>query len=175
MSLCGLGLFWHKLYFAVALFCLLARCGQESLSARLAFTCQHLFQNANDFRCVSSLIHPVLVKSHIPTDFINQMFFLSILITLFGTYVQLIMASFAERKTLYETRERHSRTYRWRAFITSNFLLEFASHTVISALTFVAWYCPLDALLEGITVAYNIINFALTVGLYWLTKARGSM
>jgi ATP-binding cassette subfamily G (WHITE) protein 2 (PDR) len=45
-------------------------------------------------------------------------------------------------RTLYETRERQSRTYSWLVFLISNIVVEFASQTVISVFAYVAWYYP---------------------------------
>ena len=53
------------------------------------------------------------------------------------------MARFTENRTLYEVRERPSRTYSWVVFILSNIIAEVPSQTVLAVLTFVAWYYPL--------------------------------
>ncbi|KAF1846524.1 AtrD, ABC-transporter [Cucurbitaria berberidis CBS 394.84] len=73
----------------------------------------------------------------------NQVFSLFILTTIFGAHVQLIMKRFHENRTLYEIRERQSRTYSWVVFLTSNILVELLSQTIVSVIAFVCWYYPL--------------------------------
>ncbi|KAH7398520.1 putative ABC multidrug transporter [Pyrenochaeta sp. MPI-SDFR-AT-0127] len=73
----------------------------------------------------------------------NQVFSLFILTTLFGAHVQLIMKRFYESRTVFEVRERQSRTYSWVAFLISNILVELSSQTVVSVIAFVCWYYPL--------------------------------
>lgn len=41
-----------------------------------------------------------------------------------------IIPSFVTQRTLYESRERQSKTYAWQAFILSNIAVEFAWNTV---------------------------------------------
>ncbi|KAJ4368375.1 Multidrug resistance protein [Neocucurbitaria cava] len=73
----------------------------------------------------------------------NQVFSLFILTTIFGAHVQLIMKRFHENRTLYEIRERQSRTYSWVVFLTSNIIVELVSQTIVSVIAFVCWYYPL--------------------------------
>jgi ATP-binding cassette, subfamily G (WHITE), member 2, PDR len=53
------------------------------------------------------------------------------------------MERFYASRTLYETRERQARTYRWEVFLASNILVELVSQTIMSVVAFVAWYYPL--------------------------------
>ncbi len=53
------------------------------------------------------------------------------------------MKRFYESRTLFEIRERHSRTYSWTIFLTSNILVEVLSQTVVSVILFLCWYYPL--------------------------------
>ncbi|KAJ3541868.1 hypothetical protein NM208_g4402 [Fusarium decemcellulare] len=76
-------------------------------------------------------------------DIQNQVFSLFLLLTIFGTHVQLIMARLHDSRVLYENRERQSRTYSWAVFIISNVIVELASQTLISVICFVSWYYPL--------------------------------
>ncbi|KAI1390594.1 ABC transporter [Hypoxylon trugodes] len=76
-------------------------------------------------------------------DIQNQIFSLFLLSTIFGTHVQLIMERFYHSRTLYENRERQSRTYSWIVFLISNVVVELASQTVISVIAYASWYYPL--------------------------------
>ena len=76
-------------------------------------------------------------------DIQNQIFSLFLLLTIFGTHVQLIMERFYKSRLLYENRERESRTYSWLAFLISNIAVELASQTIISVIAYVSWYYPL--------------------------------
>ena len=48
-----------------------------------------------------------------------------------------IIPSFVTQRTLYESRERQSKTYMWQAFILSNIAIEFMWNTVSLALVVV--------------------------------------
>lgn len=76
-------------------------------------------------------------------DVQNQIFSLFLLTTIFGTHVQLIMERFYHSRTLYENRERQSRTYTWLVFLISAIIVELASQTVIAVIAYVSWYYPL--------------------------------
>ncbi|KAI1475138.1 ABC transporter [Daldinia eschscholtzii] len=75
-------------------------------------------------------------------DIQNQIFSLFVFATIFGTHVQLIMERFYNSRTLYENRERQSRTYSWLVFLISNVIVELVSQTVISVIAYVSWYYP---------------------------------
>ncbi|PGH02182.1 hypothetical protein AJ80_08905 [Polytolypa hystricis UAMH7299] len=73
----------------------------------------------------------------------NQMF--GVFMFLFVT-IQLvfqIVPVFALQRTLYEARERQSKTYDWRAFMLSNILVEFAWNSLMGILCFLTWYYPM--------------------------------
>ena len=53
------------------------------------------------------------------------------------------MARFIETRTLYEIRERPSRTFSWKVFVISNIMAELPSQTLMAVLTFFPWYYPL--------------------------------
>ncbi|KAL4960100.1 putative ABC multidrug transporter [Aspergillus stella-maris] len=72
----------------------------------------------------------------------NQMF--GVFIFLFVT-VQLIMQiipSFVTQRTLYESRERQSKTYAWQAFILSNIAVEFFWNTIMAIFCYLVWFYP---------------------------------
>lgn len=70
----------------------------------------------------------------------NQTFSLFMLFTLFGQMAQQIMPHFVTQRSLYEARERPSKTYSWKAFIVSNILVEVPWNVLISVFMFLAWY-----------------------------------
>lgn len=70
----------------------------------------------------------------------NQTFSLFMLFTLFGQMAQQIMPNFVTQRSLYEARERPSRTYSWKAFITSNIIVEVPWNILMSVFMFLAWY-----------------------------------
>ncbi|KAF9890375.1 hypothetical protein FE257_006043 [Aspergillus nanangensis] len=73
----------------------------------------------------------------------NQMFSIFMLMTIFGNLVQQIMPNFCTQRSLYEARERPSKTYSWQAFMTANILVELPWNTLMSVLIYVCWYYPI--------------------------------
>jgi ATP-binding cassette, subfamily G (WHITE), member 2, PDR len=72
----------------------------------------------------------------------NQLFAMFMLMTIFGQLVQQIMPHFVTQRSLYEVRERPSKTYSWKAFILSNVLVEMPWNTLMAVLLFVTFYYP---------------------------------
>ncbi|KAL4885009.1 ABC-2 type transporter-domain-containing protein [Aspergillus karnatakaensis] len=73
----------------------------------------------------------------------NQMFSVFMLMTIFGNLVQQIMPNFVTQRSLYEARERPSKTYSWKAFMIANIVVELPWNTLMAALIFFCWYCPI--------------------------------
>jgi ABC-type multidrug transport system permease subunit len=73
----------------------------------------------------------------------NQMFSIFMLMTIFGNLVQQIMPHFVTQRSLYEVRERPSKSYSWQAFMAANILVELPWNTLMSLLIFVCWYYPI--------------------------------
>jgi pleiotropic drug resistance (PDR) family protein len=73
----------------------------------------------------------------------NQMFSIFMLMTIFGNLVQQIMPHFVTQRSLYEVRERPSKTYSWQAFMTANIVVELPWNTLMAVLIFVCWYYPI--------------------------------
>ncbi|GIZ44791.1 hypothetical protein CKM354_000797800 [Cercospora kikuchii] len=73
----------------------------------------------------------------------NQMFgvFLMLFITIQVIYQ--VIPMFVIQRTLYESRERQSRTYHWAAFVVSNVLAELVWNTLVAILSFLVWYYPM--------------------------------
>ncbi|KAL4934904.1 hypothetical protein BDV06DRAFT_144677 [Aspergillus oleicola] len=72
----------------------------------------------------------------------NQMFSIFMLMTIFGNLVQQIMPNFCTQRALYEARERPSKAYSWKAFMTANILVELPWNTLMAVLIYVCWYYP---------------------------------
>ncbi|KAL1851111.1 Multidrug resistance protein [Paecilomyces lecythidis] len=73
----------------------------------------------------------------------NQMFGLFMLLTIFGQLVQGIMPLFVTQRSLYEVRERPSKTYSWKVFMLSNILGEIPWNLLSATLLFFCWYYPI--------------------------------
>jgi ATP-binding cassette subfamily G (WHITE) protein 2 (PDR) len=54
----------------------------------------------------------------------NQLFSVFMLFTIFGQLVQQIMPLFVTQRSLYEVRERPSKTYSWKVFMLSQIVVE---------------------------------------------------
>ncbi|KAL2820669.1 ABC-2 type transporter-domain-containing protein [Aspergillus granulosus] len=72
----------------------------------------------------------------------NQMFSIFMLMTIFGNLVQQIMPNFCTQRALYEARERPSKAYSWKAFMTANIIVELPWNSLMAVLIFVCWYYP---------------------------------
>lgn len=73
----------------------------------------------------------------------NQMFSIFMLMTIFGNLAQQIMPHFVTQRSLYEVRERPSKSYSWKAFMTANIIVELPWNTLMAVLIFVCWYYPI--------------------------------
>lgn len=60
----------------------------------------------------------------------NQMFGVFIFLIIIVQLIMQIIPSFVTQRTLYEARERQSKTYDWRAFMLSNIVVEIFWNTV---------------------------------------------
>ncbi|KAA8565710.1 hypothetical protein EYC84_009553 [Monilinia fructicola] len=73
----------------------------------------------------------------------NQLFAIFMLLTIFGNLVQQIMPHFVTQRSLYEVRERPSKTYSWKVFILSNIIVELPWNTLMAVIIFITWYYPI--------------------------------
>ncbi|KFY20922.1 hypothetical protein V491_03314 [Pseudogymnoascus sp. VKM F-3775] len=73
----------------------------------------------------------------------NQMFSIFMLFTIFGQLVQQIMPHFVTQRSLYEVRERPSKTYSWQTFMLSNIIVELPWNSLMAVLIFLCWYYPI--------------------------------
>lgn len=72
----------------------------------------------------------------------NQLFSIFMLMTIFGQLTQQIMPHFVTQRSLYEVRERPSKTYSWKAFMMSNILVELPWNTLMALFIFLTYYYP---------------------------------
>ncbi|EXJ55394.1 ATPase [Cladophialophora yegresii CBS 114405] len=73
----------------------------------------------------------------------NQLFGIFMLLILFSQLVQQIMPLFVTQRSLYEVRERPSKTYSWKAFMLSNILVELPWAALGAVVLFFCWYYPI--------------------------------
>jgi len=73
----------------------------------------------------------------------NQLFAIFMLLTIFGNLAQQIMPHFVTQRSLYEVRERPSKTYSWQVFMLSNIVVELPWNTLMAVFIFVSWYYPI--------------------------------
>lgn len=97
----------------------------------------------------------------------NQIFSVFLLFLLHSNMVQLIMPHFLESRTLYETRERPSRTYSWTVFVLSNILAELPWHTILAVIQYMTWYYPLGMNRNGHTTHQRTERAGLMFFLIW--------
>ncbi|KAF9771008.1 ZEB2-regulated ABC transporter 1 [Fusarium sp. DS 682] len=72
----------------------------------------------------------------------NQMFAIFQVLTVFGQLVQGQMPHFVTQRSLYEVRERPSKTYSWKVFMLSQIIAEIPWNTLMSVFLFVTIYYP---------------------------------
>ncbi|CAK4009804.1 ABC transporter [Lecanosticta acicola] len=72
----------------------------------------------------------------------NQMFSVFMTFTIFGQLVQQIMPHFVTQRSLYEVRERPSKTYSWQAFMISNIAVELPWNSLMAVIMFFCYYYP---------------------------------
>ncbi|KAJ4865463.1 ABC-2 type transporter domain-containing protein [Trichoderma breve] len=72
----------------------------------------------------------------------NQMFAIFNILTIFGQLVQQQMPHFVTQRSLYEVRERPSKTYSWKIFMLSQVVAEIPWNSLMSVFMFVCVYYP---------------------------------
>lgn len=73
----------------------------------------------------------------------NQMLSIFMIFTLFSNVSQQIMPHFVLQRSLYEARERPSKTYSWQVFLISNILIELPWNAFAGLLFFLCYYYPI--------------------------------
>jgi ATP-binding cassette subfamily G (WHITE) protein 2 (PDR) len=109
----------------------------------------------------------------------NQMFAIFMMLTIFNNLAQQMMPHFVTQRSLYEVRERPSKTYSWQAFMCANIIVEIPWQTLMAVFTFVCWYYPIglyrnaqptDALNER-----SALMFLLILAFYLWTSTFAQM
>jgi ATP-binding cassette subfamily G (WHITE) protein 2 (PDR) len=72
----------------------------------------------------------------------NQMFSIFVHLTIFQQLSQQIMPHFVTQRSLYEARERQSKTYSWQAFILNNMFVEICWNSLMAVVIFLCYYYP---------------------------------
>jgi ABC-type multidrug transport system permease subunit len=72
----------------------------------------------------------------------NQMFAIFQILSIFGQLVQQQMPYFVTQRSLYEVRERPSKTYSWKVFMLSQIIAEIPWNTLMSVFMFICVYYP---------------------------------
>ncbi|KAF5667190.1 atpase [Fusarium heterosporum] len=73
----------------------------------------------------------------------NQMFGVFLFLTIFSQVAEQMMPIFVEQRTLYEARERPSKTYSWQSFMFANITVEIIWNSFIGVFSFICWYFPI--------------------------------
>ncbi|KAF2462559.1 uncharacterized protein BDR25DRAFT_274341 [Lindgomyces ingoldianus] len=74
---------------------------------------------------------------------ITNIFFSVFLFTqLFSTIDQQVIPRLVDGRSIFEAREKRSKTYSWTVFLTANILVELFWQTIASVLVFITWYYP---------------------------------
>ncbi len=79
----------------------------------------------------------------------DQIFSIFLLMIIFTNLTQLIIEKFVDNRALFEARERPSKIYSWRIFLSSTIIAELPSQTVIAVLVFVCCYFPIGMFRNG--------------------------
>ncbi|KAK9235227.1 ABC-2 type transporter-domain-containing protein [Lipomyces kononenkoae] len=73
----------------------------------------------------------------------NQMFAVFMIFTIFGNLSAQLMPNFVTQRSLYEVRERPSKTYSWQAFMAANIIAEIPWQVLCAVTTYFSWYYPI--------------------------------
>ncbi len=122
---------------------------------QLATACVRVFQQywrtpsylySKTFLCVSTGLFIGFSFWDTPTSLQgvqNQLFSIFMLLTIFSNLVQQIMPHFVTQRSLYEVRERPSKTYSWKVFILSNIIVELPWNSLMAVLLYATYYWPI--------------------------------
>ncbi|KAH6615048.1 opaque-specific ABC transporter CDR3 [Boeremia exigua] len=90
----------------------------------------------------------------------NQMFGVFIFLFVVIQLIYQILPMFVVQRTLYEARERQSKTYAWQTFVLSNIMIEMAWNAFMAVLCFLVWFYPAGLYRNmEITDSVNIRSF----------------
>jgi ATP-binding cassette subfamily G (WHITE) protein 2 (PDR) len=97
----------------------------------------------------------------------NQMFAIFNILTIFGQLVQQQMPHFVVQRSLYEVRERPSKTYSWKVFMLSQILVEIPWNTLMSLVMFLCTYYPVGFSSNASNAGQGSERSALMWLLFW--------
>ncbi|WPJ61203.1 hypothetical protein SMAC4_07892 [Sordaria macrospora] len=105
----------------------------------------------------------------------NVVFSVFMITTLFTTLVQQIQPLFITQRSLYEVRERPSKTYSWKAFLFANMFVEMPYQVLCGILTYACFYYPVvgvqDSDRQGLVLLYMIQLFVYSSAFAHMTIA----
>jgi ATP-binding cassette, subfamily G (WHITE), member 2, PDR len=99
---------------------------------------------------------------------INIMFSIFLVINFSNCVSQLIIPHFNQARSLFEARERNSKSYSWGVFITSHVAVELVWQTVTSVLIFASWYYPTGLSRNGDAIFSTTERGAASFIILWL-------
>lgn len=109
----------------------------------------------------------------------NQLFAIFMLITIFGNMVLQIIPHFVTQRSLYEVRERPSKTYGWKVFMLSNILVELPWQALMAALMYFCWYYPIgmykNAIPEHQVAERGALMFLMILTFMWFASTFTDM
>ncbi|KAK9450534.1 ABC-2 type transporter-domain-containing protein [Limtongia smithiae] len=73
----------------------------------------------------------------------NEMFSIFMLYTIFGNLCAQMMPNFVTQRSLYEVRERPSKTYSWQMFMLGNMCAEIPWQILCAVVSYFGWYYPI--------------------------------
>lgn len=97
----------------------------------------------------------------------NQMFAIFNILTIFGQLVQQQMPHFVTQRSLYEVRERPSKTYSWKVFMLSQVLTEIPWNSLMSIFMFICVYYPVGFDKNASAADQTVERGALMWLLFW--------
>lgn len=97
----------------------------------------------------------------------NQMFAMFNILSVFGQLVQQQMPYFVTQRSLYEVRERPSKTYSWKIFMLSNIVAEIPWNTLMSVFMFICSYYPVGFNKNAEATGTEVERGALMWLLFW--------
>ncbi|KAL7764826.1 hypothetical protein ACKLNR_005971 [Fusarium oxysporum f. sp. zingiberi] len=97
----------------------------------------------------------------------NQMFAIFQVLTVFGQLVQMQMPHFVTQRSLYEVRERPSKTYSWKVFMLSQVFAEIPWNSLMSVFMFVCIYYPVGFQKNAEAAGQTAERGALMWLLFW--------
>ncbi|VVT57142.1 uncharacterized protein SAPINGB_P005555 [Magnusiomyces paraingens] len=109
----------------------------------------------------------------------NQMYSTFMFLMVFNTLTQQIMPHFVTQRSLYEARERPSKTYSWVAFMVSNLIVEMPWQTLMAVFSFFSYYYPVgfyrNAAVNGTTHERGALFFMILWAFYIYTSTYAHM